>query len=86
MHIYPIPEYLSGTYDGDEWALAAILGERVVALLYIADIAPDVPLNAESIKQWTLTDPVDLLELQLLGAVSVGTVGSNGFTEVWQTV
>lgn len=86
MRTYPIPEILSGTHDGEEWALAAILGDRVVALLYIADIAPALKLDATSIKEWTLTDPTDLLELQLLGAVSVGIVNVDGFTEMWQTV
>lgn len=82
--LYPIPEYLQDTHDGDEWAIAAILGGRVVALRYIADIAPEIELIESAIKQWLARDPIDLHELQALGDVSVGIVTSDGFEASWR--
>ncbi|MBO9356887.1 hypothetical protein GG851_23100 [Bordetella petrii] len=90
MKTYPIPESMCDMHDGDEWALAAILGERVVALRYLADIAPRAivdqlnEVTAEfSIRQWLRKKPMELHELQALGEVSVGIVSSDGFGEAW---
>ncbi|CAM3873642.1 hypothetical protein [Bordetella tumulicola] len=90
MKIYPIPESVCDTHDGDEWALAAILGERVVALRYLSDTAPraivDQLNEAEpefSIRQWLRKEPMALCELRALGDVSAAVVSSDGFAEVW---
>lgn len=89
MANYPIPEYLQDSHDGDEWAIAAILEGRVVALRYISDIAPELlpfldTTSAEFvIKRWVQKAPTDLSELQALGNVSAGIVTAEGFNERW---
>ena len=84
MATYPIPESLSDTYDGAEWTIAAILGGRVVALLYLADIAPEIASEETAIRNWTLTKPLSVRELQALGEVSAGLVSAEGFEERWR--
>jgi hypothetical protein len=87
MSRYPIPEYLINSSDGNEWAIAAILESRVVALLYLEDIAPDAARYMDTpsaefvIRRWAQGKPKDLLELQALGPVSVGMVTVDGFVE-----
>ncbi|WP_415818797.1 hypothetical protein [Bordetella tumbae] len=81
--IYPIPESLQDSHDGDEWAIAAILDGRVVALRYISDIAPQIALEAQPITEWLYSDPLELRELQALGPVGVGLVGPDGFELQW---
>ena len=90
MTCYPIPESLSGTHDGDEWAVAAILGDRVVGLLYLADVAPEVakhpgqPSMELMVKQWAREATLDLLQLQTLGDVHAGIVTGEGFEARWK--
>jgi|GEM_PF-2036765 len=84
MPTYPIPEYLQDSHDGDEWAIAAVPGERVVALRYISDFAPEVDLTEQAIRIWLDSSPIDLHELQALGDVSVGVVSGDGFEARWQ--
>jgi hypothetical protein len=92
MITYPIPEYLAGSHEGNEWAIAAILEKRVVALLYIADLAPDITHYLDSssaefvIKRWVQTNPKDAMALQALGNVSAGLVTANGFTKRWALI
>lgn len=81
--LYPIPEYLQDSHDGDEWAIAAILGGRVVALRYISDIAPEIQLTESAVREWLDSNPVDLHDLRALGPVSVGMVGVDGFAADW---
>lgn len=90
MPTYPIPEYLTDSHDGDEWAIAAIMGGRVVALRYITDIAPQLTKYLDSaatptllIKQWMQTSPIELRELQMLGEISAGLITSEGFIDYW---
>jgi len=90
MTTYPIPEYLCGTSDGADWALGVIVGERVVALSYLACIGPASVIDqldgagAEfAIRQWLHKSPLELRELQALGDVSVGVVTTDGFVEAW---
>ena len=90
MEAYPIPEFMCDTHDGDEWALAAVLRERVVALRYISDIAPSEvdaqisePSAELSIRQWLHKKPTELRDIQSLGVVSAGVVSSDGFMERW---
>jgi hypothetical protein len=90
MATYPIPEYLQDSHDGDEWAVASILEGRVVALLYLTDIAPelgrhvDAPAAEFMIRQWARKATDDLRQLQQLGAVSAGVVAAVGFEEIWK--
>lgn len=90
MPTYPIPECLADSHDGDEWAIAAIMAGRVVALYYIADVAPHIPGQYDDpeaeflIRQWLRKDPMHLRELQALGNVSAGIVGSGHFEERWR--
>jgi len=91
MATYPIPEYLCGTNDGDEWALGVVVGERVVALSYLASIGPASVIDqldgagAEfAIRQWLHKSPLELRELQALGDVGVGVVTADGFVEAWK--
>jgi len=81
----PYTGCLSDSHDGDEWAIAAILGERVVALRYLTDVTPSVALKESTIKEWLSSNPIDLRELQALGPVSVGIVNGDGFAALWQT-
>jgi hypothetical protein len=82
--IYPIPEYLHDSHDGDEWAIAAILGGRVVALRYISDIAPEIELDETAIRKWLDSQPIDMRELQALGDVHAGTINSDGLNARWK--
>ncbi|OZI57684.1 hypothetical protein [Bordetella genomosp. 4] len=82
--IYSIPESLQDSHDGEEWAIATILGGRVVALRYLADVAPDLELIEPAIKEWLASNPIELRELQALGPVSVGVVGVQGFDQRWR--
>jgi len=84
MATYPIPESLSDTYDGAEWAIAAILSGRVVALRYIADIAPEIAQDEAAIRRWALCKPPEVRELQALGTLSAGLISAEGFEESWQ--
>jgi len=84
MNTYLLPESVSDTHDGDEWAIAAILGNRVVALRYLSDVEPAITLNEASIRQWLLGKPLPLRELLALGPVSIGMIGADGFLECWR--
>lgn len=90
MTTYPVSEYLANLRQGDEWAIASILLGRIVALLYISNIASelvehlDTPSAEFMIKRWVQTAPADLLELQALGNVSAGIVTAEGFEERWE--
>lgn len=84
MATYPIPECLEDTHDGDEWAVAAILCGRVVALRYISDIVPDMKLTELAISHRLDGNPIELRELQALGPGSIGIVTIDGFEERWK--
>ncbi|CAM4226356.1 hypothetical protein [Bordetella muralis] len=84
MATYPIPEYLQDSHDGDEWAIVAILGGRVVALRYISDVAPEIGLTESAIGQWLDRNPLELRELKALGSVSAGIVTADGFEVQWE--
>lgn len=85
MEIYPIPEYLQDSHDGDEWALAAILNDRVVALDYLADLSPELMefLNTPAwqfiVHRWARNSTPELRQLQGLGRVAAGVVTAAGF-------
>lgn len=75
-----ITDAVAHQYHGAGWALAAIVGGEVVAIRYIADIAPEIDEQLDTdhasffIRQW-LNAPAaapHVRELQALGSVSVG--------------
>jgi len=88
--IYPIPEYLAKLRRGTEWAIAAVLLDRVVAMLYLSDVAPELvehlgtPSAEFMVKRWAQTAPADLRELAALGDVSAGIVTADGFEVRWE--
>lgn len=90
MTPYAIPESLIDTHDGPEWASAALMGNRVVALLYLSDIAADLARNVEIpaaellFRRWAHESAPDFLHLQALGDVSAGLVTAEGFIEHWR--
>lgn len=93
MNVYKITDALASQYHGAGWALAAIAGGQVVALRYIADVAPDTVADAVAeggphaaffVRQWLATaeaGPV-VRELQALGQVSVGLCSAWEFCEL----
>lgn len=92
MNVYKITDALASQYHGSGWALAAITGDQVVALRYIADVVPDQIADAVAeggqhaaffVRQWLATaqaGPV-VRELQALGQVSVGMCSCWEFVE-----
>lgn len=90
MATYPIPECLAGTHIGNEWAIAAIFGDRVVALRYLTDIAPELSARssdsdiAPAIKSWLRQEAKELRDLQALGDIATGIVTGDGFVEKWR--
>lgn len=86
---YPIPESIYAS-DEPEWAIAAVLGDRVVALLHLADIAPTLVPHLDTIsaefhvKQWARKATPDFQQLQALGDVSAGVLTTDGFEAHWR--
>lgn len=93
MTVYRIPDAMASAYKGAGWALAAISGDQIVALRYIADVAPatvaDAMAEAEGaharffVRAWLCTAeaaPV-VRELQALGEVTVGMCSAWEFVE-----
>jgi len=83
MPALKITDTIANQYHGAGWALAAVAGGQIVALRYIADVAPDQVAEQVAdggqhagffVKHWLSTaeaGPV-VRELQALGEVSVG--------------
>lgn len=92
MKTYPIPENLASQYHGAGWALAASVNGQLVALRYIANVAPDLDEGlAEggsqaraAVQAWIASDAAGpaVRELQALGQVSVGMCSSWEFVEL----
>lgn len=92
MKVFKITESLASQYHGAGWALASILDGQVVALRYIADVAPEKvadavvdggPHAAFFVRQWLNTveaAPV-VRELHSMGQVSVGMCSAWEFCE-----
>jgi len=88
---YPIPDILDNAYQGSGWAMAAILDEQVVALRYLADVAPAIadqvaeggPHADFFLRQWLgTTEAAHLVrELQVLGRVCFGMCSGREFIE-----
>lgn len=92
MSTYPIPESLADQYHGAGYALAASVGGQLVALRYIADVAPELDdALAEggtsaraAVLGWIGSDAAGpaVRELQALGEVSVGMCSAWEFVEL----
>lgn len=84
MNVIPITDDLADSYHGAGYALAAVTGGRIMKLVYIEDVAPQLELSHESVTEWILSPeaaPV-VRELQALGLVSVGMCSGWEFTEL----
>jgi len=93
MKVHKITDDLASQYHGAGLALAAIMGGKVVALRYVADVAPEQVADAVAeggahaaffVRQWLGTAeaaPV-VRELQALGEVSVGMCSAWEFCEL----
>lgn len=92
MKTYPIPDNLAGQYHGAGYALAAVTGGQLVALRYVADLAPDLddvlteggaPAR-QAVQRWIGSDAAGpaARELQALGEVSVGMCSAWEFVEL----
>lgn len=92
MKTYPIPEATASQYHGAGYALAATAGGQLVALRYLADIAPelDEPLTEggqtarAAVQNWIKSDAAGptVRELQALGQVHVGMCSAWEFCEL----
>ena len=92
MRVYPIPEALASQYHGAGYALAAIAGGQLVALLYLEDAAPDLgdvlaeggSAASRAVQNWVASGAAGptVRELQALGDVSVGMCSAWEFCEL----
>lgn len=92
MTVYPIPDTLATQYHGAGYALAATASGQLVALRYLADVAPelDEPLSEggqtarAAVQSWIKSDSAAtaVRELQALGKVRVGMCSSWEFVEL----
>ena len=92
MTVYPIPDTLATQYHGAGYALVATAGGQLVALRYLADVAPDLdePLAEggqtarAAVQSWIKSDAAGaaVRELQALGEVHVGMCSSWEFCEL----
>ena len=92
MKTYPIPDAIASQYHGAGYALAASAGGQLVALRYLADLAPELddPLSEggavarQASQRWILSDAAGpaVRELQALGDVHVGMCSAWEFCEL----
>jgi hypothetical protein len=94
MIVYKVPEALAAQYHGAGWALAAVAGGQLVKLVYLADVSPafeqasqqrGFEVHAAFFVRQVISLPElgpTVRELQALGEVSVGLLGSWEFTEL----
>ena len=92
MKTYPIPDAIASQYRGAGYALAASAGGQLVALRYLADVAPDLdePLaeggqtDRAAVQSWIKSDAAAtaVRELQALGQVHVGMCSAWEFCEL----
>lgn len=92
MSVYPVPDNLATQYHGSGWALAAVTGGALVALRYVADVAPATVADAVTeggphaaffVRTWLASAEAAPIvrELQALGQVSVGMCSCWEFVE-----
>ncbi len=92
MNVYPIPHPLASQYHGAGYALAASVGGQLVALRYLADVAPELEdaladggsAARDAAVCWLASDapgPI-VRELQALGKVHAGMCSAWEFVEL----
>ncbi|MBS0414358.1 MAG: hypothetical protein JSR68_08295 [Proteobacteria bacterium] len=92
MKTYPIPDTMSSQYHGAGYALAATVSGQLVALRYLADVAPELDevladgghTARAAVQRWIASDAAGaaVRELQALGAVHVGMCSAWEFVEL----
>ena len=92
MNVFPVPDQLAGAYHGAGYALAASVGGALVALRYVADVAPELEdalvdggaAALAAVQRWMASDAAGpaVRELQALGDVHVGMCSSWEFVEL----
>ena len=92
MKTHPIPDTLAGQYHGAGYALAATAGGQLVALRYLADLAPELDealaeggdVARQAAQRWIASDAAGpaVRELQALGNVNVGMCSAWEFCEL----
>ena len=92
VNVYPIPDTIASQYHGAGYALAASVGGQIVALRYLADVAPELDdalaeggSAARGVAvRWLASDapgPI-VRELQALGKVHAGMCSAWEFVEL----
>ncbi len=92
MKTHPIPEALADAYRGAGYAFAASAGGQLVALRYLADVAPELDgalaeggaTARAAVMRWVASDAAGpaVRELQALGQVCVGMCSAWEFVEL----
>lgn len=92
MKVFKISPALSSAYRGAGYALAAVVSGELVALRYVADLAPELDealcegggVARSAVGEWVASDAAGpaVRELQALGAVSVGMCSAWEFVEL----
>ena len=92
MSTYPIPEALAAHHHGAGYALAAVVRWQLVALRYIADVAPELDdalgegssTARAAVHAWIGSDAAGptVRALQARGEVSVGMCSAWEFVEL----
>lgn len=84
MNTYKVPDALEDAYKGAVLALIATKGGTMIAIRYLADVAPNADQEVESlqsvIESGVLAPAVR--ELQSLGDVHIGMLSGWEFTEL----
>lgn len=84
MNTYKVPDALEDAYKGAGLALIATKGGTMIAIRYLADVAPNADQKVESlqsvIESGVLAPAVR--ELQSLGDVHIGMLSGWEFTEL----
>lgn len=84
MNTYEVPDALEDAYKGAGLALIATKGGAMIAIRYLADVAPNASQEVESLQsviESGVLAPV-VRELQALGDVHIGMLSGWEFTEL----
>lgn len=85
MNVMKITEDIAEQYHGSGHALAAVTGGRVIKLIYLSDVLPDLDEEDPGAVRAALGDPrigPSVRLLQSLGEVSVGMCSCWEFCEL----
>lgn len=84
MNTYKVPDALEDAYKGTGLAFIATKGGAMIALRYLADVAPNASQEVEALQsviESGVLAPV-VRELQALGDVHIGMLSGWEFTEL----